>query len=632
MFRSSIRNKLSAFLLVAILLPIAASILISYFYTRHSLKEDAVRENSNAVRQGATSLMNQLQQMNAISLSIYNNIQEPDSLYNILARGRSDFIVENKLYSGLHAIEQSSKDVQQVYLYSELADRSYLLIDGYLKREAGRTGLDGRYVQPVNKDDPFFEPPHPSHNYGMEEFPYSPSNTVFTIHRPVYRAPLKERIGILSIDFKLDGLLRIGDMLHDKNDENIYLMDDAGTVIFSSEERLIGQKPSDAWLQHARYSLSGAGHFEWKETGFQGIVVYEKFELIGRTWILVKQIPNEYLFRNASNVLQMNLLVLVSFLLVAVAAALLVSVKLTAPIKKLTESIKKIKLGKLQLHIDSERNDEVGVLGHAIKNMVDTIDNLIMRELRLELANKDNQLKALQAQINPHFIYNTLQSIGSVALQHQVPKIYELTSSLGLMMRYNMNTEESVVPLSKEIHHAEAYLELQKQRFKERLRYRIELGGPDAAGVTVPKMILQPLVENCFKHGFRSGMEEAEIEITAQRAGDALRIEVRDNGEGVSPERARELERLLEREAFGGSGSGAGGGTGDGARGGMVGDAGGGMGGSMGDDAGSIGLLNVASRLRLYFDDASRVSVRNLAPSGFSVVIEIPMRKAVLPA
>lgn len=594
--RSSIRYKLSVFLLISIILPIAASIFLSFFYTKHSLKEDAIRENSNIVHQGATSLISQLNQMNSLSLSVYTNVHEANSLYNILNRGRSDYMVERNLYSGLHAIEQSAKEVQQVYLYSDLADQSYLLINGFLKRDVGQAGLEGHYVQPLNKDDPYFEPPHTSHNYGMEEFPYSPVNTVLTIHRPVYRAPLKERIGVLSIDFKLDMLRNLSDMLYDKDNEHLYLLDDTGTTVYSSETEWIGQKPPQGWLQHARFNLFQSGYFDWKDDDFHGIVVYEKFELIGRVWTIAKQIPNDYLYSNASRVLRINMILLVSFLTVAIAATLFVSVKLTAPIKRLTESIKKIKLGKLQLDLVPDRSDEVGVLGHTIKNMVDTIDNLIMRELRLELANKDNQLKALQAQINPHFIYNTLQSIGSVALHHQVPKIYELTSSLGAMMRYNMNTEESVVPLYKEISHVEAYLELQKQRFKERLGFQIRTDEANLA-FKMPKMILQPLVENCFKHGFENNSGPLEITLVCRSDGEALRIVIEDNGLGVPPER---LRRLSESIGQGETDSAA---------------------------DGSIGLINVVSRLRLYNGEESRLLVRNLEPSGFSVTLIIPAGK-----
>lgn len=599
-FRGSIRYKLSVFLMVAILVPIAASILISYFYTKHSLKNDAVRENSNTVRQGTTSLMGQLNAMNNISLNAYNNIRMTNSLYNILVQGRSDFMVENNIYSGLHAIEQSSRDIQQVYMYSDLADQSWLLIDGYLKREPGGGGLAGHFVQPLDKNDPYLEPPHPSHNYGMEEFPYSPSNTVFTIHRPVYRAPLKERIGVLSIDFKLDEFRSIMNMLYDKGQENIYLLDDTGTAIYTSKEDEIGTKPGYAWLQHARYSFAGAGHFDWNGDGdFKGIVVFEKFELMGRIWTVAKQIPDSYLYSNASSVLRINMLVLLTSLFIAIAAALFVSVMITAPIKRLTESIRRIKLGKLQFDGDPGRSDEVGVLGSAIKNMVDTIDNLIMRELRLELANKDNQLKALQAQINPHFIFNTLQSIGSVALHHKVPRIYELTSSLGLMMRYNMNTEEPVVPLSKEIAHAQAYLELQQQRFKDRLRYRIAPGGNAALNTPVPKMILQPLVENCFKHGFE-GAEQAEISIVVEVSGEMVGITVSDNGPGVTPERLLELERQMAGEQPGGK------------------------------EGGGIGLMNVVSRLRLFFNDQAAVRIGHKKPRGFNVHISIPLTEGAV--
>ncbi|WP_223066964.1 cache domain-containing sensor histidine kinase [Paenibacillus caui] len=592
--KHSIRNKLITFLSIAIILPIAVSILLSYLYTKESLKRDAIRENSNIVYQGKMSISNYFDLVNNISLSAYSNIQMSNSIYGILIGGNDDFKTEQEIYSALHGIAQSDKDIRQVYLYSGKANRSFLLVNGYLKRVEGSPGVAPGFVPPVKKSDPVIESTHPFGGYGMKDFSSGPP--VFTVHRPIYRAPLKEQIGLMSIDFSLDNLRRICDMLYTRGAENIYLLDGKGGVLYSSRQEEIGGTLADKWMRHIQGLSAETGHFEWDQDGFKGITVYGKITMFGQSWILVKQIPDQYLYKNAQQLLMINALVLVTFLIIAIMATVYISFKLTSPIKQLTKSIKQIKLRKLKLDIDSKSTDEVGVLADAIRYMVETIDSLIMQELRLELANKDNQLKALQAQINPHFIYNTLQSIGAVALQNNVPKIYSLTSSLGMMMRYNMNTNESVVPLSKELTHVESYIELQKQRFKQRLSFVME-SGKEVLHVKVPKMILQPLVENCFKHGFEHNKEAWEIRLSVQAEDDGVRIAIEDNGIGIPQERLSFLQKQLSRAP------------------------------ASPDTGGSIGLINVVSRIQLFFNQEARIEISNREPSGFAVVIWFPADK-----
>jgi two-component system sensor histidine kinase YesM len=127
--------------------------------------------------------------------------------------------------------------------------------------------------------------------------------------------------------------------------------------------------------------------------------------------------------------------------------------------------INKVQAGNMNVHIRITGNDELAILARRFDIMLQTINDHINREYKLEIANVTNQLKAMQAQINPHFLNNALQSIGTLALQHDAPKVYSLLSSLAKMMRYNMNTNDTIVPLSTEISHVKAYLELQQQRF-----------------------------------------------------------------------------------------------------------------------------------------------------------------------
>jgi two-component system sensor histidine kinase YesM len=595
MMRNSIRSRLITFLLMAIIPPIVASIFISYQYTKHSLRTDAIRENSNIMFQGKTNIMSYINLMNNISLYSYNNIQNNNSLYNALDSGQDDLPTDKNVYAALHTIAQSAHEIEQVYLHSIKSNHSYLMIDGFIKHGEGDSGLQNHFIPPANKVDPYIEPSHPAQNYGMYNFPFSPTNAVVSIHRYIYKAPLKDKIGVLSIDFRLDSIQNICDLLYAKGNEEAFLINADGSVIYASQPDLIGRRLQDGWVNHVKNLKANNGYFDWNEKDFHGITLYEKIPVYDQNWFLVKQIPNSFLYKNALQLIRMNSLVIIFFLIVVIVATLYISVKFTLPIKQLTQSIKNMKIRHLKLDIDSTTTDEIGLLTKAVKNMVETIDNLVMQELRLEISNKDNQLKALQAQINPHFIYNTLQSIGAVALQNNVPKIYSLTSSLGDMMRYNMNTYESVVPLSKELKHIQAYFELQKQRFKQKINIHVEVD-PDLEDIQVPKMILQPIVENCFKHGFEKSVETGVLELSIKQADDNfIKISILDNGLGITPERLDQIQKQIITPPLYPS-----------------------------SQEDSIGLINVISRVQLFFNNQARFEIDNKQPRGFAFIFWLP--------
>ncbi|KUP21971.1 histidine kinase [Paenibacillus sp. DMB5] len=226
--------------------------------------------------------------------------------------------------------------------------------------------------------------------------------------------------------------------------------------------------------------------------------------------------------------------------------------------------------------------------------MTHTINDLIVKEYKLELANKTNQLKALQAQVNPHFLYNALQSIASLSLRYNAPKVYDLIYSLGSMMRYSMNTERTQVPLRDELEHVQNYVILQTERFgEENLRLDIETDEA-VLEVIVPKMILQPIVENIFKHGFADGIREAVITIscTLDKQGRLI-LAVKDNGKGIPEARLAEIAAGLAH--------------------------------SGGNEHEAIGLSNVLARLRLQMSSGAELQLRSEEGHGVTVTLLIPL-------
>jgi two-component system sensor histidine kinase YesM len=177
----------------------------------------------------------------------------------------------------------------------------------------------------------------------------------------------------------------------------------------------------------------------------------------------------------------------------------------------------------LDIDIDYHGHDEFADLIEQYKNMMRQIRELIeklyvseMNKQRAELDAKNAELQALQARINPHFLYNTLDSINLYAIQYNVPVICEMIDSLANLFRYTLNNSGTVITLDQEINHTRDYLKLQALRMRDDLRYSFEIPG-ELRNVRIVKLVLQPLVENSIRHGFIGKPAPLEITISARR-------------------------------------------------------------------------------------------------------------------
>jgi two-component system sensor histidine kinase YesM len=323
-------------------------------------------------------------------------------------------------------------------------------------------------------------------------------------------------------------------------------------------------------------------------------MMYDQTQAAVGGWVLVKRVPFTTLYENAFVVTKINILFGVVGLCLVILATFFVSFKITSPIRVLVRNIMQVEKGNMKVQFESLGTDEIGILGYRFKLMIEKINQLINREYKLEIENKTNQLKVLQSQLNPHFLYNALQSIGTVALKNNVPQIYTLVTQLSKIMRYGMNMDEDMVPLKKEINYIKAFLLLQKERFGDSFDYDIDVE-EGAMNVSVPKMILQPIIENYFKHGFdiREGVGKIKVEGKIEQS--SILLTIRDNGVGVTNSRLQEIYRHFEE-----------GNTGE------------------QEDKTNIGLKNVYVRLQLYYDGLATLHMENHKDGGFKVRLMLP--------
>ncbi|AWB47052.1 hypothetical protein DCC85_18975 [Paenibacillus sp. CAA11] len=575
--------------------------VISYSYTTQTLRTRAVDENKNLLFQGNRNISSLIQEINRFSLTVYSD----SDFYRMIGAGYDNISANIQIYTQLNYIAKSMPDIFQVYLYSVKDNKATLVTQNTPKRWQSLKPFPDSV--PAQDRSLSIQSTHPSHNYGLTApNPQTTVKPVFTLHRRIEQVPSTRSLGYLSIDVKLSALSSIMDQLYDHLREKIYLLDSSGNMIYASAPELTGTRLQSSWYPSQLTAASAAqGFFEQDKSVF----VYQRItDNADLNWTLVKEIPVSVLFHEAKESVRINLLLLALLLITMISVIVFISFRITAPIKQLARYMTQVQTGNLEIDIRPSGKDEVGFVTERFRSMMDTINNLILREYKLELTSRTHELRALQAQVNPHFLNNALQIIGTLALELKVPQIYSLLSALAKMMRYSMRNDEKVVTLRDELEHVKAYIELQKERFENKFsfRYDAEEAVMDAK---LPKMVLQPIVENYFKHGFRLADPGSWIEIKARKqSAQRIEIVIQNNGRSISAESLARLQRELERpdglqvselheenrlEVNPGSG---------------------------------IGLSNVLARLRLICGDDASLTVIPISPNGVSVRLEFEIQ------
>lgn len=281
-------------------------------------------------------------------------------------------------------------------------------------------------------------------------------------------------------------------------------------------------------------------------------------------------------------------------ILCAVAAYILLrflSRSITKPLDQLNHAMKTVQYQHLNVSLAVKGRDEIGELTESFNYMMGRIHTLVNRVYEEKLAQKNAEIEALQAQINPHFLYNTLDSINWMLIDRDEMDISSVVVSLGKLMQYSMDTSSALVPLHMEYRNALDYLKIQKNRLEDRLLYELDLPS-DLENFLIPRLILQPLIENAIIHGILPSGRSGRITVRTRQEGGRLVLSVQDNGDGMDAGQLQQLRQLL-------SGS---------------------------QEGGSIGMRNVARRLQLHFDGLCRFFVDSSPGQGTTVRLMLPMQ------
>lgn len=312
-------------------------------------------------------------------------------------------------------------------------------------------------------------------------------------------------------------------------------------------------------------------------------------------WILCNLINDDILYKYTNQIIRYITLYAVILIFAALVAAIIISKSITNPMEKLKQNMIKISKGSTDIDYDLNSKDEVQVLADVFFDMLDDLEKSADKRNLLEKEKRDAEFKTLQSQINPHFLYNTLDTISWKALEYDDKEVYKMVSSLSDFFRISLSEGEDFISLKDEVKHVKSYLDIQKIRYKNKLDFNIYLD-PSLSNALIVKMILQPLVENSIFHGLKEKRYVGEIKISILKSKEFININILDNGIGIDEKKLHIINKKIKTNSY----------------------------------SDSYGLFNINERLRLIYGEKYSLKIKSSQGKYTLVNIKIPLVKKTI--
>lgn len=379
----------------------------------------------------------------------------------------------------------------------------------------------------------------------------------------------------------------------------IYVLDEDGNLISSSNDECVARGKVDDLFKE-RILNRTEDDFTWKS-------IYGNFEVCVREselnrWLTVAVIPEQSITGEVNALYLRIYAVLILCLIGCVAVMLRMYQGFLTPVNELNQAMREVQMGNLNAYVKEMGRSEIADMMRYYNNMLQSIHVHVVEKLESERRKKELELEVLVSQINPHFLYNTLENIVWKSSEAGHPDIGRLAAMLGRMYRLSTSGGQIIVPVKHEIEHLSVYTQIQKNRYGDAFDFDLRVDHREIQGLMTLKIILQPIIENSFLHGMEGLDRKLKIRLKIKRTGDRLQLKLIDNGVGMTKERLEEVRRRIrgedeapkERQA------------------------------DMQRSSG-IGLNNVAARIRLYFGIEEPVKIASIYQFGTMIVVQVPV-------
>ncbi len=408
---------------------------------------------------------------------------------------------------------------------------------------------------------------------------------IYTYNRPLnFQNPDNSTKDILSLEITEDSLYTL--IKEESRDRDIYLINGNGVVITASNRQLVGHKLTDpSFLSKIN---KASGEFDISTNNGRERAIYMS---VHNGWKVVSVISLNNLLTQTRSLQFFSFIFVIITIIIAVFIIILLSQLLVRRLNVLLKKIETMKQGTFDIVQSIWGKDEFAVLDQNFCEMAGRIKQFIDEVYILNLKKKEAELATLQAQINPHFLYNTLSAINWMTVRNTGEEIREFVENLGRFYRISLSKGKEVIPVRNEIDCVKSYLEIQRFRTMNRVKSYFNIG-KDILDVPTVKFILQPIVENSIEHGTGEENQELAIIIRGFSTEKGVVLEVEDNGVGIEPTRLKALqEGKIESKAKGG-----------------------------------YGLVNVNQRIKLRFGEQYGLEIASTPGHGTTVRILIPFQ------
>jgi two-component system sensor histidine kinase YesM len=583
---SSMEKKLITVFIFLIILPISITSYIAY----QSYSKSIMNNTKGYVSQLSDKIMNRLDEYITDMEQISQMPLYLTPMQELLEKNDDD--LENfsqqqyQMDNYIRILNDMKKGTNSIYIFDK-KERTYLNI----KIDGVRPDLGDRMKDWIAKAQKANGEPV---LVSTQELTVTTKNKyVFSVLREIKDIYTHESLGTIVVDANISVIQQIIKDLDSTTHGKTLIIDQTNNVIYDSEEKRIAQNIEND--QVVLLSSGEEGSFVYNSHTKDYLATYAKSAKTG--WKIIITIPIAEITKEATRTRNVMLVVIGSIIAFAMIISILFSFALTNPLKKLMRLMKKAEKGDLNISFNVLYQDEVGRLGSHFNSMIGRIKDLIHDVYVSETRKKEAEMEALQSQINPHFIYNTLETIRMTAEINDDGEVSEMITSLGKLLRYSINTKMKTAKVAQEVEHLQNYMQMFNYRYKDKYELIVD-PFTEIENIEMIKLIFQPIVENAILHGRNEREQSKMISLTYEIMKNSLIFRIKDNGMGIEGDKLKALNAHLNGQLIM-----------EGANNGL-----------------SIGLTNVNERIKMHYGSLYGIEILSQFGQGTEVVIRLPYK------
>ncbi|HHW00855.1 MAG TPA: histidine kinase [Clostridiaceae bacterium] len=573
-FTRKLANKLVFLFSAIIILTITSLTFASYKIIEKESVKNIIDTNRNNLILINKNIESYFKEVNLVSLPQLKY----DNLMNALMGVTDEITAQAYLEDYVRSLFYSRNDFESVclflieqncYLYISRGDGMDIKVRKVYKEGISKEDWYSRTIE--SKNNVYIQPLFISKN---SSYAVNQDKCYFAYHRTIRNIVDKKAYAVLTFFCNYNSLNEIIKNTSLTDGEQLLFMGADGSIFYTNNINNYNHFNQDTFKY--KLTMSGTGMFDWEIEGSNYLTIFDTSDNL--KFKLVKLIPYKKIYHAAQTNRMQSIYIGGVILVISVILVVLSANAIISPVKKLTKKMRSFSEGKFDLEAKVKGNDEIAELTSQFNQMVKKINDLINEKYIMKIEEKNATLKALEAELNPHFLYNALQAISTTALKSGMYQISDMVNALASTFRYTIKGKK-FVRLQDEIQYINDYLAIQQARFGDRLTVKYEIED-DALDVMIPKISIQILVENSIKHVLEKNYAAVCIVIKAYVKGDDVIISVSDNGPGISPERIEWLKSYLESKGEQ-------------------------------DNNNAVGLKNLDTRLKLIYKDRYSLSIES---------------------